>query len=75
MEAMVAGAPNIVVSDIPVMHEIFGGSVSYIDPKRYDYRLADIAAPSQKYDCVLERFSWKRSAQKLLDLLQRMVGI
>ncbi len=75
MEAMVAGAPNIVVSDIPVMHEIFGGSVSYIDPKRYDYRLADITAPSQKYDCVLERFSWKRSARKLLGLLQRMVGI
>lgn len=33
LEAISAGARQVVVSDTEVMHEIFGDSVCYIDPK------------------------------------------
>lgn len=76
MEAMVAGARNIIVSDIPVMHEIFGESVSYISPTEYTYAIEDILAEREKDNKeeqsqkILEKYSWKASAQKLHELIK-----
>ena len=76
MEAMVAGARNIIVSDIPVMHEIFGESVSYISPTEYTYAIEDILAEREKDNKeeqsqkILEKYSWKMSAQKLYEILR-----
>lgn len=33
LEAMSAGCRNIAVSDIPVLHEIYGDHVSYFEPE------------------------------------------
>lgn len=72
MEALACGAPEVVVSDIPVMHEVYGASVHYIDP--FDYQDIDMekimlkkVSPSA---LVLQKFSWKDSAQRLFKVLQ-----
>ena len=76
MEAMVAGASNILVSDIPVMHEIFEESVSYVSPTTYDYTIKDILERREKdnkedqFEKTLGKFSWKASAQKLHELIK-----
>lgn len=72
MEALACGAPEVVVSDIPVMHEVCGDAAHYIDP--FDYSDIDMekimgskVAPSKK---VLDKYSWKDSAQELLKILE-----
>lgn len=72
MEALACGAPEVVVSDIPVMHEVCGESAHYIDP--FDYSDIDMekimgkkVAPSEE---VLNKYSWKDSAQRLLSILE-----
>ena len=39
LEAISAGAKQVVVSDTEVMHEVFGDSVSYINPNEYEFEL------------------------------------
>lgn len=62
LEAMSAGAKRIVVSDIPVMHEIFGDSVEYINPNEYGYNLSMLKIAKSR---VLLGYSWIQSAQLL----------
>ena len=67
LEAMSAGAKRIIVSDIPVMHEIFGDSVEYVDAntncvlKNYSFH--------KKETKVLDLFKWNESAKKMKMLL------
>ena len=70
MEAMVAGAPQIFVSDIPVMHEIFGNEVEYIDPQGEGNGLK--CEPHGNYSCTLLKYTWSDSAQKLMRCLRRI---
>ncbi len=65
LEALSAGAKKIVVSDIPVMHEVFEDEVYYIDPDKYDYDLSQV--PECKSDKALYKYSWEKSARKLYD--------
>ena len=77
MEAMVAGAQNIIVSDIPVMHEIFGDTVFYIDAERFDYVIEDIIRSSsgaKTRDNLLASYGWDISAGKLYALLNGLGG-
>lgn len=61
LEAMSAGAKRIIVSDIPVMHEIFGDSVEYIGRKKNS---------SIKCRCnSLSEFSWVKSAKRIKQFL------
>ena len=71
MEAMAAGAPEIIVSDLPVMHEIFGDSVRYIDPNvcNLDQGESD-AALKNGNNAILDKFSWEKSAIILKNLLR-----
>lgn len=62
LEAISAGARQVVVSDTEVMHEVFGDNVNYIDPNRYD---VDLNLKGEKSTSVLERFSWRKSAEML----------
>ena len=60
LEAMSAGARNVIVSDIPVMHELFEGYVTYINPLKYDYEFKDFLNEKEiDYTKVLNKFSWK----------------
>ena len=75
MEAMVAGAPRIIVSDIPVLHEIFGDAVEYLDPNKDEAQLLSVcggACSEAGYERILSKFSWRDSAEKLLQVLRSM---
>lgn len=72
MEAFACGAPEVVVSDIPVMHEVYGESAHYIDP--FDYsdismeKIMESKVVSSKK--VLDKYSWNDSAERLLSILE-----
>lgn len=68
LEAAACGAGNIIVSDTPCMHEIYGSYVTYIDP--YDY---SCHIPEKKVEidakALLDKYSFKDSADKLKKLM------
>ncbi|MBQ6514423.1 MAG: glycosyltransferase [Clostridia bacterium] len=70
LEALSLGTPAI-VSDIPVLREIYGNTVHYIDP---DDGTADLDAllkePTEDAAGVLEQYSWDRSAEKWFELIR-----
>lgn len=71
LEAMASGCRNVIVSDISVMHEIFGDSVHYVNNTFYDYKVLDFKAFNEdKINNVLKKYSWKKSAGKLVRILQ-----
>lgn len=66
VEALSAGADSLIVSDIPVMHELFDDHAIYIDPENSDFcikRNNEIDALTREE--ILKKFSWKESAEKL----------
>jgi glycosyltransferase involved in cell wall biosynthesis len=77
VEAMSVGTP-VVVSDIPIFHEIGGDAAFYADPDKADAFAAQIQRledqrfwleHSQRSIRQAALFSWQRSAEKLLDVL------
>lgn len=72
LEAMSAGAKNIIVSDSEVMHEVFDDAVQYVDPHRAYGPLEIKENISQnEYKKVLSKFSWEKvSAPRLLKLIR-----
>lgn len=73
LEALACGAPRIIISDIPVMREIYEDSAYYIDP--FDYNNIDmeqiIKQEVSDIDKILNKYSWKKSAMNLIDILKR----
>lgn len=72
LEALCVGS-QIVVSDIPVMREIFEDSAHYIDPQnsRVDLNAIlekTVALPEK----ILEKYSWKRTAENILEVLKEI---
>ncbi len=71
LEAVSCGASCIVVSNTPCMHEIYGDNAEYID--QTDYENAKIVGNKK---CVseklLKKYSWKKSAERLLSLIQKI---
>lgn len=73
LEAISAGAKQVVVSDTEVMHEIFGDSVVYVDPN--DYQLSIITDGAKvKNGGILMRFGWDKSAGMLYDVVSDYAG-
>ena len=73
LEAISAGAKQVVVSDTDVMHEIFGDGVVYVDPSDCNIALSDFPEISEaQVSGLLEKYSWKKSAETLLELLKNM---
>ncbi|MDH6353918.1 glycosyltransferase involved in cell wall biosynthesis [Dysgonomonas sp. PH5-45] len=80
LEAMCCGCP-VIASDIPAIKEISGDAVLYFDP----YDVSDLTAKmnlllndsslqdslKEKGRAQVEKYSWKKSAQKLLTLIER----
>jgi glycosyltransferase involved in cell wall biosynthesis len=83
LEAMAAGIP-VVVSDIPIMHEVCGIAGSYADPYHpqniagaIDALLKDEELHKLKRSQGLERvkaFSWKKAAAGLLQACENLMG-
>ena len=73
LEAIVAGARSVIVSDTEVMHEVLGEVANYVDPNqpKLPSKSLRIISEQQKIE-VLSKFSWKDSASKLLNLLRSM---
>lgn len=64
LEAIAAGCKCVIVNDITIMHEIFDDSVSYIDGLLLKEKQCDSK--------VLEKYSWKKSAELLYKLMKEM---
>jgi len=70
LEAMASGCHNIVVSDTEVMHEVFGNSVSYVNPEDPS---VEIPIRTLNTDITLNKYSWEKSAELLLKVLKNIV--
>lgn len=65
IEALSQGTP-VIVSDIPVLHEVFEGSATYVDPHKSDYLLDHLVRwDGEETRTVLEKYSWEKSARLL----------
>lgn len=69
LEALGSGAGCVIVSDTEVMHEVLGSSAVYISPYKYDYKIDRILKPCESTEC-LQKYSWKKSAEELLNILK-----
>ncbi|RIA78408.1 glycosyltransferase involved in cell wall biosynthesis [Anaeroplasma bactoclasticum] len=63
LEAMASGAKKIITSDIPIMHELFEGYVTFIDPLKYDYDFNTLNVEEKDFTSVLNKFSWKATEE------------
>lgn len=73
LEALSIGCP-VIVSDIPVMHEIFGNTVHYIDPYNASVDLEKLLSePVVSAETVLKKYSWEKAAALLLDIIKEFV--
>lgn len=73
LEALSAGTKTIVVSDIPVMHELFEDGAYYINPadSRIDLTaLNQISDQTRKF--VLDKYSWSKTARIVYQQIQRL---
>lgn len=70
LEAISAGAKQVIVSNTDVMHEIFGMGVQYIDPYQFELFL-DPNIKEKDMEEVLNKYSWKKSAKKLKMVLEK----
>ncbi len=62
LEALCMGT-QVVASSIPVMHEIFGNTVHYIDPYNANIDLERLLLePVELSDSVLKKYSWENGA-------------
>lgn len=69
LEALSTGA-KAVVSDASCMREIYGDSVYYVDPYNPDVNLDELLSrPTSGAEKVLNKYSWKKSAERLYQLL------
>lgn len=74
MEAMSVGA-NCIVAKAGSLPEVYKDSVWYIEPMDYDnIDLKEIMSrPKEDNSAILEEYSWKKSAEKLLEVLRGIV--
>jgi glycosyltransferase involved in cell wall biosynthesis len=72
LEALSEETP-IIVSDIPVLHEIYESAATYVDPTKTDYQLNGIARyDAAKAEAVLRKYSWVQSADTFVKLTKAM---
>ena len=75
MEAMSVGA-DCIVSTGGSLPEVYKNSVWYINP--YDYEHIDLdeimSKPKESNELILNKYSWKKSAEKLYSILKELAG-
>ncbi len=73
LEAMSCGCP-VVVSDIPVMHEIFGNAAHYINPNCVDVDMNQLLMENREASFnVLQKYSWRKTARVVLNMVKLFV--
>ncbi|MGC7870012.1 glycosyltransferase family 4 protein [Desulfosporosinus sp. SYSU MS00001] len=71
LEALACGIP-VIVSDIPVLREIYGDSVHYMNTKNSDINLDIIISEVvENPRMVLRKYTWNHAAQQWLTIIQK----
>lgn len=70
MEAISAGGEEIIISDTRVMHDIYGDDAIYVNPEDYSIDLSNIEKKYKHKNELLEKYTWEKSAKKLLSILR-----
>lgn len=76
MEALCMGA-RIILGDIPVLHEIYDGAALYVNCQKPEINLEELLGSSNvdkekaAADKVLSEYSWEKSAERLVHLLDK----
>jgi len=78
LEALANNCP-VIVSDIPVFHEILGDAAIYFDPQDAD-NLAKILRSAAKKrlpvnSSVLTNYSWQKMAKETLSVYENCIGL
>lgn len=69
LEAVACGAPRIIVSDTPCMHEIYGDKAEYIVPQIYRGKF-DRNSKGLNAMGTLEKYSWSLSAMEVYKIIK-----
>ena len=72
LEALSAGCESIMVSDIPVMHELFENYAIFMSISKTKLQLKEKLLPTKSRQYILLKYSWKNSAIKLYGLLREL---
>ena len=71
LEAAACGAPQIIVSDTPCMREVYGPCAAYIDLTANPGDVDDVTPATAPTAALLEKYSWDKSADRLLQILAK----
>lgn len=71
LEAAACGAPQIIVSDTPCMREVYGPCAAYIDLTANHGDVDDVTPATAPTAALLEKYSWDKSAERLLQILEK----
>lgn len=69
LEAINVGCKNVILSNIPVLQEIYGSSVKYFDINNQDNESKNICKLSEKpieLDDIVSKYIWEKSAKILM---------
>lgn len=71
MEAMSVGA-KCIVSNVSSLPEVYGNSVWYIDPLKYDDIDLDVIMkePIEDNRVILDKYSWRKTAEQLYEVIK-----
>lgn len=69
LEAIACGAKQVLVSDTPCMHEVYGDDVNYIDARQVNGKSLG-NCKSVKKD-ILEKYSWRKSSEEVWKRLKK----
>ena len=70
LEAVACGCKQIIVSDIPCMHEIYGEYANYINPLNYENIELKNLKMIEDISDLLKKYSWSGSAKKLYEIIK-----
>lgn len=78
LEAMAAGCPRILCSDIPVLKEVYGDSVQYFDhssEKDLANKIRQILnqKPIKSDKNFIDQYTWENTGKKYLELMKKMI--
>lgn len=69
MEGLACGTA-VIATDLPVLHEIYGNTIHYIDPDNYEINLKKLLEEYvEPATNVLQKYTWQHAAKKWLNLL------
>ena len=70
LESLSSGCNSLIVSDLPVMHEVFEDNAVFINPEKYKSGvIINKKIDDLKRKNILSKYSWKKSAEYFYSIL------